>query len=250
MKRILLPVISILLIASFAAAQDFPRVEIFGGYSLQRSGLPSEDIWASEADLAELVDIIQDEGVDGSFDTSKFLKKGFQGSVTFNVNKFFGIETSVRYNSGDIISLDMDYSGEGSFNASIKGKLTDFAFLAGPRFACRKNKTITPFAHVLFGLDRAKISASTEISGDADLYDSFINYLDYEYDISLPTSDDDFEEETDTGFGMVLGGGIDLNVSSYMAIRLIQADYFMSKHGDSTMNNVDLSFGAVFFLGK
>jgi hypothetical protein len=48
---------------------------------------------------------------------------------------------------------------------------------------------------------------------------------------------------------MAFGGGIDVNVNKAFAIRLIQADYFMAKHEDVTLNNVNLAFGVVFRLG-
>ena len=55
--------------------------------------------------------------------------------------------------------------------------------------------------------------------------------------------------QKDTGFAAVFGGGIDMNVRKKFAVRLIQADYFLTKHRGESWNNMSLSFGVVLRFG-
>jgi outer membrane protein W len=70
---------------------------------------------------------------------------------------------------------------------------------------------------------------------------------------------------THNSLGVALGGGIDIEVNDNIAIRAIQADYFMASHprdilpdywhgyadtGNKRFNNLSLSFGIVFRFGR
>ena len=92
---ILYAAIVIVLVAGVAAAQDFPRVEIFGGYSLVRLG--GSDINALAMTFGRLVLAGRTE-----YQNEKLLKKGFDASITFNANQYFGIEANFLYNRGDL----------------------------------------------------------------------------------------------------------------------------------------------------
>jgi opacity protein-like surface antigen len=214
MKKFVFAALLTFLIAGVAAAEDYPQVEVFGGYSIQRLGLP--DI--SAPDLADFIPSA------GSIVTSKFLKEGFDASFTYNATAFLGIEADFRYNSGNIIDATVPIE---SIDVVTKVKYTDFSFLAGPRFAVRKNNAVTPFAHVLFGFDRSKFTVEGSALGQSMSMDA----------------------EKDTGFGLALGGGIDVKVHKNLAIRLIQADYYLAKHEEETWNNLALAFGVVFRFG-
>jgi opacity protein-like surface antigen len=215
MRRILYAAVVIVLLAGVAAAQDFPKVEVFGGYSLARIGFPN--------DLSTALDL----GVSASdITTHRFIKKGFDASFTYNATSAFGVEADFKYNSGDILSANVSVGG---VSGSGQAKLSSFAFMAGPHFAARKSEAVTPFAHALFGIDRGKISGHGEAQGQS--------------------ANVDFG--SDTGFAMALGGGLDVKVHKNVAIRLIQADYFLTKHESESWNNVALAFGVVFrFSGK
>ncbi len=247
MKKVLFVAVCFVLVSSVAMAQDYPEVEVFGGWSMQRTGLPYEDVWASDEEFEDLVSLMEDfEGFEADFESSRFLKKGFQASATFNMNEVLGVEASFRYHSGDVVKLDMLYDGEGSFDATLKGEQSNFAFLVGPHFTLRKHERLIPFAHVLFGVDRIKVKSDVTVREGEEVFGYFLDYL-YDYEgIDLREVE---EEETDSGFGMVLGGGVDLKVSDGFAIRLIQADYFLSKHHEDTLNNFDLAFGVVIRFG-
>jgi opacity protein-like surface antigen len=228
MKRILYAAILVVLVAGVAAAGDFPKVEIFGGYDLLKLG---------GSDINDFTSYIEEglgEGLSGSsVSTSKLFKKGFDASITFNVNEYFGIEANFLYNRGNMVKATASEDGE---TAEFKEKGTEFAFMAGPRFTYRKNEKVTPFAHALFGVNHVKFEPSFTVNGEdaiGEVPEDFVSDL---------TGDDN-------GFGMAIGGGIDVNVNKTFAIRLIQADYFMAKTGDATMHNINLAFGAVLRLG-
>jgi opacity protein-like surface antigen len=97
--------------------------------------------------------------------------------------------------------------------------------MAGPRFSYRGNERVTPFAHALIGLDHIRLSGEAE--GEGELM-----------------------RNTNNGLGFALGGGLDVNLSESVAIRLIQADYYLTRHEGDSMNNMNLAFGVVFRIGQ
>ena len=216
-------VLFFVLLAVPVFAQDFPKVEVFGGYSLMRADVPIEDLEISEGDI--YIPELGDFATISNLDTSKFLKKGFTGSFTYNITSAVGIEANFRYVKDDIVNFDLTYQGQ-TVSAGIK--LRDIALGAGPKFTYRNSSPLTPFAHALVGFDDVKLNASASFAG---------NSIDEEVD-------------SHTGFGLTLGGGLDVSISEIITIRLIQADYYMSNHFEDTQNNFLLSFGVVFGLGK
>jgi hypothetical protein len=89
----------------------------------------------------------------------------------------------------------------------------------GPVFSYRKNKRIVPFGHGLLGAVRGG-------SG----------YL----NISKP----------EMRFGAYVGGGLDVKVSPNIALRVIQADYLLTRFSGARQDNLRLSAGIVLLLGK
>jgi opacity protein-like surface antigen len=83
-----------------------------------------------------------------------------------------------------------------------------FSYLFGPRVNVRRGK-LTPFAHVLLG----GILTSTGIG----------------------------ELGPENHFAMTVGGGIDFTVSEHLAVRPVQAEYFMTKIPDG-LNNQQNNF--------
>jgi hypothetical protein len=90
-----------------------------------------------------------------------------------------------------------------------------FIFLFGPRFTGRGD-TVNGFGHVLVGGTRVK----------AEGFDS------------------------DTGFTIGVGGGIDINVHPNVAIRLVQADYLPTRINGEWFNNFRAQIGLVFRTGE
>lgn len=93
------------------------------------------------------------------------------------------------------------------------------SYLFGPRVNLRRGR-LTPFAQVLLGVVWAS---------DATVLGS------------------------KTAFGMTVGGGIDITVSHNIAIRPLQAEYFLTKFPDgfnNRQNNFRYSAGIVFRFGS
>ena len=222
MKKVMFAAVLALLLSGAAVAQDFPRAEVFAGYSMLKLGISDSDLDSIVNDLEQMAP----EVTSVSTSTSKLMKKGFNGSVAFNVTPAFGIVADFRYNQDNIV----DFTVSDEFE-SVEGniKLRNLSLMAGPRFTYRGNERVTPFAHALVGLDHIRLSGEAQVDGE---------------DIDLDMSD------TNNGLGLALGGGIDVNLSESVAIRLIQADYYLTRHEGNRMNNMNLAFGVVFRIGE
>lgn len=105
-----------------------------------------------------------------------------------------------------------DFSGHYGSPSGVD--VNNHTFMFGPRVTGR-SETATPFVHALFGGARASALGSSE-----------------------------------TAFAMALGGGVDINASERVAVRIIQADYVMTRFSSVTQNNIRLSFGIVFKVGS
>ncbi len=182
--------------SAFAQNRDYPKVEVFGGYSYLRAD-------------------IQPSG--GDFGGGENLN-GFHAQLSGNIKRNFSI-------AGDISGHYKSFTPE----AAVPGiSITDarasiYNFLAGPQVKARRGR-VTPFAEALFGVARARVSATIDDinAGRTSLSDS------------------------ETKFAYALGGGLDINVSERIAIRAIHADYLRTRFGDEHQNNLRLSFGIVF----
>lgn len=246
MKHFLFTILCIGLISGAAVAQDFPRVEIFGGYSLERLGLKTDE----EFNLADESGFIGGmEYYSSNGKAHQFLEKGISGSVTFNANSYFGVEAAVRWNSGDIATMDITFiENDIPTDYDVSIEYSNVALLVGPHFAVRKNEVVTPFAHALIGLDRNTLTLNVAGEGEESSMDlGGEESLNLFSELGLGEPPDFLENRN--GLGVALGGGIDVNVHDNVAIRLIQADYYMSRHGEKSWNNIALAFGAVLFIG-
>ena len=140
MRRSLLVVAWTLLIPFSALAQaDFPKAELFGGYSYFRANPDAINL------------------------------NGWNASITANITNWFGVEGdfSGHYGSPQIYGFQVPYVDVNSYT-----------YMAGPRLTFRSN-AVAPFAHFLIGADRASTSAfgysisdtalATAIGGGVDL---------------------------------------------------------------------------------
>lgn len=151
--------------AAALAQQDYPRGEVFFGYSYFRA-------IAEEQNL-----------------------NGWEGSITGNLTSWFGIE-------GDFAG---QYGTLKQFGFIIRGDhISQYTFMGGPRLSLRTG-IVTPFVHALIGGARAG-----------------------ENDFGLRSSQ--------FSMAAALGGGIDVDVSKYIAIRAGQADYVTTRF-DSDLGN-------------
>jgi opacity protein-like surface antigen len=238
MKKFLFAAVLMVLVASLAVAEDFPKAEVFAGYTFTKVNGGYDGIfynaWTSAyTNLSKTV---------GNRPT--FLKRGFTGSATYNFNEVLGIEASVQRNSDEIFKAVYTNSTN---DKTYKLRATDFSFNIGPRLAYRKHKVLTPFAHVLVGVNYVKVDPQYEVNG----VQNNAAYPKNNYDGLLKAG-------SDTGFGITAGGGLDASLNKHVAVRIVQVDYVAGFHHDFHMNNVvhdltpgtlNLSFGVVLRFG-
>jgi hypothetical protein len=239
MRHILIAGIMVLAVAGMAAAQDFPKIELFGGYSLLRLGGADLDANVLDQATVNLPNTIYAV-------SSKYFRKGGTVSAVYNLKPYLGIELGYQYNYGNILDIYGNYpttpdvaAGNMKF-VSANGMLrtTELALLAGPRFAYRKYARVTPFAHALIGANRFRIKPSFA-APFADTSSITMN---------LPNN-------FNIGIGVMAGGGLDVKVNKLVSIRAIQADYFRAYNkvwtnpkSELHLSNMKLSFGAVLHL--
>ena len=206
LRRFFLAIGVCLVLGVAARAQDFPKAEVFGGYSYGNFG-PS---------------------VSGAGRTNV---NGWNTSLGVNLNRWFGLVS--------------DFSGHyGSFNAPINflpnlcvpagcasGTISEsdkyHNFLFGPQFSLRAKKA-TPFVHALFGGSRLNRSGTENIIFPP---------------LTTPSASS-FSTST-TNFAFAGGGGVDYKLTEKLAWR-VQADYLEIGIPNRTLNNVRVSTGIVF----
>jgi outer membrane protein OmpA-like peptidoglycan-associated protein len=152
-----------------------------------------------------------------------------------------GGSTSLALNLNRYLGIVGDFGGFNDTEINLRGATpsrvvdssgTVYTYLFGPRLSFRKSDRITPFVQVLFGgihASEVKLSGCTD--GACTL---------------LPAEDT---------FALTAGGGLDIKVRRHFAIRIIQAEYLMTKFEDRTtgsnasQNDIRLSSGIVFRFG-
>ena len=134
-----------------------------------------------------------------------------------------GWNASVSGNVNNWLGIVGDFSGHyggpEAFGIGVPFlDVNTHSFMVGPRLSYRSER-VTPFAHFLIGATRG----STGLFGVS------------------------FSRNALSG---AIGGGLDLRVSRNFAVRVIQADYLMTRFFDERQNNMRLSAGIVFLLGN
>jgi len=227
MKKIIFAIILTVFVLGAAgtamAQEEIPEVEIFGGYSLLKMGASSENILPFQDELYS--------GADrwSANNTSFFLNRGGAGSIAYNANGYFSIVTDVRYNQGDIIEGTYEFVSpetQALIQTPFVVGIKNVSALIGPRLSYRKEQG-TAFFHVLTGLDYWRLSRNFTLAGE-----------------KRSEKDDKF------GPGIAIGGGLDINVNEKVAVRAIQADYYLTRQAERLTSNVNLSFGIVFRIGE
>src|ERR1700686_1251815 len=156
---------------------------------------------------------------------------GGDANIAFNVNQYLGLVADF----GGYSASSLTITGAGTPSSRVvdaDGRV--FTYMIGPRLSYR-NPRITPFAQALFGMAHAGAVSIFGCTGSSVC-------------IPLPS---------ENAFAMVVGGGFDANLHHWLAIRLIQADYFRTQFKDPSSptgpsgqrNNVRLSTGLVFRFG-
>jgi opacity protein-like surface antigen len=122
---------------------------------------------------------------------------------------FNGWNVSVAGNVNNWFGVVGDVSGHYLDNGA---KL--HSFLVGPKFTHRVNDRVNPYVQTLIGA----------VSANADFLD-------------------------DTAFGWTVGGGLDVKVHKRVAIRVIEANYLLTRFFDQNQHNGRLSAGLVWRFG-
>jgi len=116
-----------MLLGGLAAAQEYQRAEVFGGYSYLN--------------------------VDTNGLTSRQNLNGWESSFSVNVNKWLAGES-------DFSGYYKGYGADG-----VSAHVSDYGYFFGPRFSFRASPATSVFAHALFGADHLGGSASGSLFG-------------------------------------------------------------------------------------
>lgn len=153
---------------------------------------------------------------------------GGSTSLAYNVNRHWGLVGDFGAYTNSQIHFTGGYTGTVDVNNS---NVAVTSYLFGPRLSFRNHDRITPFAQVLFGGVHANLVTLAGCTVNCTV---------------LPVQD---------SFAMTAGGGLDLRVHHHFAIRLIQAEYLMTRFASyttgatGTQNDMRLSSGIVFRFG-
>jgi opacity protein-like surface antigen len=140
---------------------------------------------------------------------------------------FNGGSGSLAYNFTPMLGVVADFGGYhwSDFGADA----TAVTYLFGPKVALRHGP-ITPFAQILLG--GAHLSGSGGGCSDARVRpQGFVGGC---------------GSGSDNSFAMTAGGGLDWNATEHIGVRVIQAEYLMTRFGSETQNNARISAGVVF----
>ena len=128
---------------------------------------------------------------------------------------FHGGSGSIAYKPIPLVSVVADFGGyhwNGS-GALAGADATLFSYLFGPKVDL-KIGPVTPFVQSLFGGTHLSACGGGCLSENA--------------------------------FSMTLGGGLDWYATRHIGVRLIQAEYYMTRFSSQTQNNARISAGVAF----
>ena len=140
-----------------------------------------------------------------------------EASLSHSQFNMHGFDISATENLNSWFGGTLDLSSH--FGTDNGFEVNNQTLAYGPVFSYRKVKSLVLFGHGLVGVTRG----GPEYLG--------ISKAEYR-------------------FATLAGGGIDLKVSSRLALRLIQGDYVMTRFSGVRQDNVQLSAGLVLLLGK
>jgi hypothetical protein len=139
---------------------------------------------------------------------------GWDTAASVTLNRFLGITADINGGFGTELSVPLI----GGTTLTTHGTLSNFLF--GPRFTIRTRR-ITPYAHALFGVSRFHNDARFLPAGP-----------------ELPSV-------SEKSLGMSLGGGVDVQVAKFAALRVVQLDYLRTRFSEQTQNNTRVCGGVV-----
>jgi len=196
--------------AQGTTSDDYPKFEVFAGYSaLGETG-------------SRVISLGPNASVGGDYEG-----QGFETSIIRNFSKRFGIK-------GDFSAHFNNESNRGPIAActpvcttvtqDFQLKTRVYNFLAGPEFKARNSTRFTPFVHALGGF--AHTSATFTTPGPTHIL---------------------FLRRNDNSFAMGLGGGLDIRASNRVSFRAMM-DYnpvFINDSSTGTRDLVRISLGVL-----
>ena len=202
---------------------DYPRFEIFAGYSFSHWGESDKD---------------SDEY--GRYEENTTLNmNGWNAAFTSNINSVFGIKGEVSGIYGDYRKEEHYYPQYGDASHDEKRyPQHGYSIMVGPQITGRLSLPFDIFGHALFGIEHMR-EQREETRANNSIYK-------YVY--------------TENAFAMAVGGGIDWKIGS-LVIRAPQVDYFPWSFGGSSysgpyndnespwVKNLRISAGVVFRFG-
>ena len=117
-------------------------------------------------------------------------------------------------------------------------------FLVGPRVPVRRWSRVTPYFQILFG----EVYASTSAAVPADLI--------LPSGVVIPAGSFLRATKSESGFGMTVGGGLDIQIAKHVNFRPIQLEYFLTRlqnlrsGNDKNQSNLRYSAGFNFTFGE
>jgi len=124
-----------------------------------------------------------------------------------------GVNENVNRWFGGMLDISGHYGQPGGVNANI------YSFLYGPVFSFRKLGGFTPSGHAMIGAVRGSKAY-------------------------LGLSESKFE------FGAAVGGALDVKLGNRVALRIVQGDFILTPFFGLRQNNLRVSSGLIFYLGK
>lgn len=206
-------------LSTLGSAQDFPKAEVFGGYSY----LHVDTQGVSGSSLTNQCNI----AFGGACPVTFQIHPGFNGwsiAPQANLNRWFGVKAQIAGQHGNIITIKVNSTLPIPAISIPKQHVYDFLF--GPVVSHRSEK-YTAFVHGLVGAQHVGISENIAVGGIGGF--------------SAATSE--------TDFAFALGGGLDLRASRHLAIRVAQFDYELVNASGKHQNDFRYSGGIVFGFG-
>lgn len=228
MKRLLLICVATVSLRYIATAQDTPHYEVFAGGSYLR-------VHASGAELTQLLD---EPALQLQPHNQNFNLYGWDGSVTENVNRWFGAELDASgfygspaanflYPSSQLVTASPNFSQK------VPVVSREQTFMFGPKLSWRRNRKVVFFAHLPVGVGYA----NTSLSEAAVVASNFS---------VLPVG----TLKSSTGLALAPGVGIDVKVNNRVMVRALQLDYLMTHYFGERQDNARVSAGLNLTFGE
>ena len=127
-------------------------------------------------------------------------------------SNYNGASVSLSINTNQWLGLVADVGGYHQAVPARAESANIVTYLLGPRVYYREDQRITPFVQTLLG------GAHNTLTGQSSI-------------------------------ALTAGGGFDVKIDPRVSLRVIQAEYLMTRFGTVTQNNMRISAGIVFHFG-